>query len=338
MPKRILLTCDVNQAQAFDFNDAFKAEDWKAEKDCYNALRTLGHEVERIAIYDDIRPLIEKTQELKPDVIFNQCDHFNGISGHDRNIAAFYELLNVPYTGSSPAALMLCKNKALTKELLTTHRIKVPQHTVFKRDHKFTVSKRMRFPQIIKPLSDEASYGISNASIVTNIDETKERIRYIHETVKSDAICEQYIEGIELYVSILGNHRLRVFPFRQLTFPEDQGAPQIATYNVKWNKEFRKKWNIRYEFARLKDEALEKKIARISKRIYRILHLQGYGRLDLRVTSEGQVYVIEANPNPYLAREEDFALSAKKAGFTYEKLIDKIIQYAEECHPRMAGT
>ncbi|MBN1493651.1 MAG: ATP-grasp domain-containing protein [Candidatus Omnitrophica bacterium] len=335
--KRVLLACDVGEPLTEDLDALLKTEEWESERHCYDALIALGYEVKTLAIFNDIRPFIECVADFKPDVIFNQVDHFNNLSLHDRNVAGVCELLNVAYTGSSPAALMLCKNKALTKELLTAHRIKVPQFTVFNLGKKVTMKRRLRFPQIIKPLSDEASYGIAKASLVMTSEEAIERVKYIHDQCKQDAIAEEYIEGTELYVSVLGNDRLEVFPIRQCSFPEEEGAPKFATFKVKWDEEYRKKWGIKYEFARLNDARLEKRVKQLAKRIYRILRLQGYGRLDVRLTAEGHVYVIEANPNPQIAKDEDYALSARKAGYSYEQLIARIVKYAEDIHPRLIG-
>jgi D-alanine-D-alanine ligase len=335
MSKRVLLACDVGEPLSDDVQSLFETEDWEAERDCYHALQKLGHEVKTVAIFNDLAPLFACVTDFKPDVIFNQVDHFNNLSLHDRAIASVFDLLNVAYTGSGPAALMLCKDKALTKELLTAHRIKVPQFTVFGVGKKIIVKQRTRFPQIVKPLSEEASYGIAKASLVSTPEDMAERIHYIHEQCKQDAIAEEYIEGTELYASIIGNERLDVFPLRQCTFPTEEGAPHFATFKVKWDPEYRKKWGIKYEFASLNDKKLEKKITALAKRAYRVLRLQGYGRLDMRLTADGNVYVIEANPNPYIAKDEDFALSARKAGYSYEELISRIIKHAEDAHPRV---
>jgi D-alanine-D-alanine ligase len=337
MSKRILLACDVGEPLSDDVQSLFETEDWEAERDCYHALQKLGYEVRTVAIFNDLAPLFACVADFKPDVIFNQVDHFNNLSLHDRAIASVFDLLNVAYTGSGPAALMLCKDKALTKELLAAHRIKVPQFTVFGVGKKIIVKQRTRFPQIVKPLSEEASYGIAKASLVSTSADMAERIHYIHEQCKQDAIAEEYIEGTELYASIMGNERLDVFPLRQCTFPAEEGAPHFATFKVKWDPEYRKKWGIKYEFASLNDKQLEKKITALAKRAYRVLRLQGYGRLDLRLTADGNVYVIEANPNPYIAKDEDFALSARKAGHSYEELIARIIKHAEDAHPRVVA-
>ena len=161
-----------------------------------------------------------------------------------------------------------------------------------------------------------------------------ERVRYLHEHCQHDVIAEEYIEGIELYVSLLGNERLEVLPLRQCSFPTGEGAPQFATFKVKWDQDYRNKWGIKYGFADLGDKQLEKRVREIAKRVYRVLRLQGYGRLDVRLAKDGNVFVIEANPNPYLARDEDFAISAEKAGYPFEELIARIVKFAEDAHPR----
>jgi D-alanine-D-alanine ligase len=164
---------------------------------------------------------------------------------------------------------------------------------------------------------------------VTKDDELKERVEFIHTRLEQAALVEQYVDGRELYVSILGNHRLQVFPLRELTFGElPPDEPRIATYTVKWDEEYRKRWKIRYQAARNLPNGAEEKIRRLCKRAYRLLQLRGYARFDIRLREDGQIYILEANPNPFLAKDEDFAESAAKAELSYDTLIDRIVQLA----------
>src|SRR6185369_17580122 len=171
----------------------------------------------------------------------------------------------------------------------------------------------------------EASFGIAQASFVENDEQFKERVQFIHEKHGHDVIAEEYIEGRELYVSILGNHRLQVFPIRELVFKEvPPDEPKIATYRAKWDEEYRKRWGLQNRFADGLDPALIRNIERTCKRIYHLLTLDGYARVDLRLTANNEMYFIEANPNPILAADEDFAQSALKANVQYPQLINQI--------------
>ena len=174
-------------------------------------------------------------------------------------------------------------------------------------------------------MKEEASYGISRASFVANDEQFSKRVTFIHEKYNSDAIAEEYIEGRELYVSLMGNVRLTVFPIRELVFREvPPDEPKIATYKAKWDEEYRKRWGLENRFAEDLDPVLVTKIQGICKDIYRLLTVDGYARIDLRLTSENKLYFIEANPNPILADDEDFALAAGKPGLPYPQFVDRI--------------
>ena len=189
--------------------------------------------------------------------------------------------------------------------------------------------KKLRFPILIKPLKEEASLGISQASFVSTDDQFKERVQFIHDKYANDVIAEEYIAGRELYVSLLGNLRLQEFPIRELVFKEvPPDEPKIATYKAKWDDEYRERWGLKNQFAEDLDPAVVRDIQQTCKRIYRLLTLDGYARMDLRLTEDNKVYFIEANPNPILASDEDFALSALKAGLSYPQLIERIVRNA----------
>jgi D-alanine-D-alanine ligase len=179
----------------------------------------------------------------------------------------------------------------------------------------------------VKPLKEEASYGIAQASFVETDEQFRERVQFIHEKYDNDVIAEEYIEGRELYVSVFGNHRLQVLPVRELVFKEvPPDEPKIATYKAKWDEEYRKRWGLQNRFAENLDAALVREIEQTCKRIYRLLTIDGYARLDLRLTQNNEVYFIEANPNPILASDEDFAQSALKAGLAYPQLVERVVR------------
>jgi D-alanine-D-alanine ligase len=293
------------------------------------ALRSLGHVVEHLAIFDDLDLLRQKLQSFDPDVIFNLADQFKNNRAFDQNIVSFLEMQGLPFTGCGSTGLTLCKHKGISKKILGYHRIRVPDFVTVARGKRFARPKRLKFPILVKPLKEEASLGISQASFVESDEQFKERVQYIHEKLDCDVIAEEYIEGRELYVSTLGNHRLRVFPIRELVFKEvPPDEPKIATYRAKWDEEYRKRWGLQNQFAEGLDPGLIVDIEQTCKRIYHLLTIDGYARLDLRVTATNEVYFIEANPNPILAQDEDFAQSAMKAGMAYPHLVDRIVRIA----------
>jgi len=312
-----------------DFTEELKHPDWQTESDVTHALKTLGYPHELLGLSDDLSVLEQKQSSFKPDIVFNLVERFKNNSAHEADFAAHLKLLNVPFTGCGPAAMMLCKNKGLAKQILTFHRVKVPQFVILPVKKKIHRPKRLQFPIFIKLLKEEASMGISQASFVENDTQFRERVEYLHENFGQDVIAEEYVSGREIYVGILGNQRLEVFPPREMVFSRvDDEDPKIATYKAKWDESYRKKWGIKNKFADPLPEGVSEKIKILSKRIYRMLSIQGYARLDLRLTPEGELIFIEANPNPMLAKDEDFALAAQKAGLEYPELIRRIIQLA----------
>ncbi|MCH7504119.1 ATP-grasp domain-containing protein [PVC group bacterium] len=328
----VILICDTmgETPQNRNYLELFKKKEYKTERQCYESLKNLGHDIRVVGIYDDIRPLLDAVAEKKPDIFFNLVEHFHGQSFYERNIVGLFELLQIPYTGSNPAAMVLCKNKGITKEILSHHHIHVSKFKIFYRGCRVYHPKWLKYPVIIKPLRDESSYGISNASVISNDTDLKERANFIHDNLAQDVIAEEYIEGRELYVSMLGNRIITTFPIRELKLPIENEGPQIATYKVKWDPEYRKKWKVRYGFAYLKDPVLEKKIIETSKRVYKILRIRGYARIDIRLTSDKEVFVIEANPNPGITKDDDFALSARKHGLNFDDLVSKILSLGLE--------
>jgi D-alanine-D-alanine ligase len=309
-----------------DFSKEMKTEDWKTEANVLAALGTLGHPTEHLAIFDNLDLLRQKLEGFAPDVIFNLADQFKNNRGFDQNIASLLEMQGVPFTGCGATGLVLCKHKGTSKKILGYHHIHVPNFVVIPRGQRIARLKQPKFPLLVKPVKEEASYGISQASFVTSDEQFKERVAFIHESHDSDVIAEEYIEGRELYVSVMGNARLTVFPIRELVFREvPPNEPKIATYKAKWDEEYRKRWGLQNQFPEDLAPALIAEIEDVCKRIYRLLTIEGYARIDLRLTPDNKIYFIEANPNPILAEDEDFAQGAAKAGLAYPQLIDRII-------------
>ena len=309
--------------------DDLKIDDRKTERNVLDALGKLGHATEHLVIFDDLDPLRQKLQSFQPNVIFNLADQFKNNRAFDQNIASFLELQGLHFTGCGSSGLLLCKNKGISKKILGYHRIHVPNFVTIARGKRIARPRKLNFPILVKPLKEEASLGISQASFVENDDQFKERVQFIHEKYDNDVIAEEYIEGRELYVGILGNHRLQVFPIRELVFKEvPPDEPKIATYKAKWDEEYRKRWGLENRFAEGLDPIVARKIEATCKRIYRLLTIDGYARIDLRLTPKNEIYFIEANPNPILAEDEDIAQAAQKAGLTYPDLINRIMRTA----------
>ena len=310
-----------------DLSAELKTDDWKTEANVLQALTELGHTTAHLALFDDLDLLRQKLQSFEPDIIFNLADQFKNNRAFDQHIASFLAMHGVPFTGCGSTGLTLCKHKGISKKILSYHRIHTPAFVTIARGKRIARPARLRFPILIKPLKEEASLGISQASFVETDEQFKERVQFIHEKFDNDVIAEEYIEGREFYVSLLGNHRLQVFPIRELVFKEvPPDEPKIATYKAKWDEEYRKRWGLQNQFAEGLDPAVVRDIERTCKRIYHLLTIDGYARIDLRVTAKNEVYFIEANPNPILAADEDFAQSAMKLNVTYPQLMDRIIR------------
>ena len=253
------------------------------EFDVAETLRTMGHEVHQVGVEDDLGLIRKAIAEFKPHIVFNLLESFHGVSVFDSHVVSFLELLRIPYTGCNPRGLMLARDKALAKTLMSGHRIPVPEFTVVRMGRKVRRPKRLSFPLIVKSLTQEASIGISRASVVEDDERLAERVRFIHESIGTDAIVERFIGGRELYVGIVGNQRLRVFPVWELRFdtlPED--GRLLMTDRAKWNTKYQKKYGIMTGPADLAPEVAAA-VQHLCKRVYRTLDLSGYARIDLRL-------------------------------------------------------
>jgi D-alanine-D-alanine ligase len=298
---------------------------WRTEYDVISTLTGLGHEVKALGVHDDLGEIRRLATEWKPHIAFNLLEGFDDITIFDQNVVSHLELLKLPYTGCNPRGLLLARDKSLSKKLLAYHRIAVPEFEVARAGRPFRRPKRLAFPLMVKSLTQEASIGISQASVVDSDDKLKERIAFIHESIGTAAIVERYIEGKEIYVGILGNQTLQALPVWELFFDNmPEGSKRIATDRVKWSVKYQKKYGIDSGPARDLADGKAEAIQHLCKRAYRALELSGFARIDLRLDEAGNPWVIEANPNPQIARGEDFAASAEKAGMSYEGVIQRI--------------
>jgi D-alanine-D-alanine ligase len=298
---------------------------FKTEYDVTVSLEELGHEVHPLGVQTDLGTVRDAIEELRPDICFNLLEEFHYQSLYDQHVVAFLELMKQPYTGCNPRGLTLAHDKALSKKVLAYHRIRVPQFAVFPIGRKVRRPRKLAFPLFVKSLTAEGSVGIAQASVVYDDQKLAERVAFIHRSVGTDAIAEQYIEGREFYVGILGNQRLQTFPIWELRMerlPRD--APNIATGRIKWDYKYQEKIGVTTGVAELAPE-LQRHILRLCKRAYHLLGMTGYARMDLRMTGDEEVYLIEVNPNPQLAYGEDFAESAENIGISYHQLLQRII-------------
>ena len=304
-------------------------EDKQTEADVLSCLERLGHEVQTLPVFNDVVSIIDKLKEFAPDVVFNLTESFHHNRAHEPNIPALLELMRVRYTGAKPDGLILCKDKALAKKVLLYHRLRVPHFVISPESRPLKRLRRFVFPAFVKPVGEESSDGIAKASFAKSEEEALERAHFIHEKFQCDALIEEYIEGRELYLSVMGNRKLMVFPPREIFFeqmPEDE--PKFATFKAKWDDAYRKKWGIKNGPASELPAGLQEKLTRLARKVYRVLKIRGLGRIDVRLTASGEIVIIEANPNPSLAREEDFAQAAASAGLEYDHLIQKILDTA----------
>jgi D-alanine-D-alanine ligase len=290
-------------------------------------LRDLGHEVQKLGLYDDLTPLRQAIQDFKPHIAFNLLDEFRGETMLDQNVVSYLELVQVPYTGCNPRGLILARDKALSKKILHYHRIPVPRFAVVPAGRKLKRKPaRLDYPLIVKSQVEEASLGIAEASIVNNDEKLAERVEFMHATVGTSLILEQYVDGRELYVGIMGNTRLQVLPVWELEMRRLRAdAPRIATRQVKWNLQLQKRRGVKIGPARNLPPELERLLVKTSKRVYRLLQLSGFARIDFRLDAEGRPFFLEANPNADIGYGEEFADAAEAAGIDYEPLLDRLL-------------
>ena len=301
--------------------------EWKTEFDVVSTLRAAGHDVRPLGVQEEIKPVRDETESFKPHVVFNLLEQFHHETVYDQHIPSYLELMKIPYTGCNPRGLILARGKDLSKALVHYRRIPVPAFAVFPMRRKVKRPSRLALPLIVKSLSEDGSFGISQASIVDTDDKLAERVAFIHERAGTAAIAEQYIEGRELYVGVLGNNRLRVLPVWELKFGTMGGQParHIATEKVKHDTSYQERVGIVDGPAEDLAPEVYARIQRIAKRIYRALGLDGYARIDFRLAADGTPYFIEANPNPEIAKSQEFATAARHDGLDYPDLLHRIL-------------
>jgi len=296
-----------------------------------DALLRSGHDVQLVGVHDDPRVLLDHCEAWKPEIVVNCAESFLGDGALDYVCATLLEVGGYHYTGSSPLALQVTRDKAMSKKILAYHGIKVPAFVVYRTRDPVTEPTGIAFPVIVKPLAADASLGIAHASVVDNLESLAERVAFIHGRFRQPAIAEQFIQGRELYASVLGNdERLELLPLTELVFDKDKNEPEerIATQSVKWKEDYRKRRGIRTVFARPVSVVARRRIEDACRTAGRALWLRDYARIDLRLTDDDEVWVLEANANPFISQGHEMANAAEKAGLPYPQFIDRILQEA----------
>jgi D-alanine-D-alanine ligase len=302
------------------------------------ALATNGHILRRVSVGDSVEPLIRELTNPAPELIFNLAESFRGKSALESNVAALLNLLDLRYTGSSPAGLILAGDKTLTKKVLAFHGIQSAKFATMYRGQSDWVGD-IKFPLLVKPPQEDASLGITQKSVVKDVKELLDVISATQQEYQSPVLVEEFIEGREFYVGVIGNSKVEALPIIELDFSKfPAGLPKIASWEAKWGDEGDEK-GAEFEgtqsiFPTDLPEALAEKIQRVAIDSFQALRLRAYARIDLRVTPQEEVYVIEANPNCYLEQNSEFARAALKGGLEYPALIARIVELATARYSR----
>jgi len=309
---------------------------FRSEYNVYSTLQNLGHDVRKLGVLDQLTELREIVKTWNPHIVFNMLQEFSGIADYDPYVVGYLELIRQRYTGCNPRGIMLSRDKVLTKQVLASHRIATPAFHLFPYGARFKAPRKgkLEFPLFVKSSTEDASLGISQASIVEDMTALRERVEFIHDKVQTDALVEQYIDGREFYIGILGNTRLTTLPVWEMDFGTLAKVQSgIATHKVKWDSKYREKHGIDTGPARGLSKAETDRLSHLAKRIYRALHMNGFARMDLRMREDGKVFLLEANANPDLTYGEDFAESAASVGIGYDKLIARIVSLGLSYEP-----
>lgn len=333
----VLVMFDVNAAlpPESDFNEDFASPEkhFETEGDVTRTLRELGHTVRTHPVFDDLGALVNRLTHSRPDLVFNLTECFHFRREHEPHLAGVLEMLRIPHTGVGAAGLSLCRDKALAKKILTYPHIKTPKFLLSPKARPLKHFGQLKFPVFVKPLDTESSQGIAQAALAPDASSALERVMFVHQSVGSDAMVEEYVDGRELYCGVIGDERLKTLPLIELFVGENPvgaedappGAPRFFTYKAKWDEAYRKKWNIHSGAPQDLDPKLERRCAEVARKACRMLRVDGYARVDMRLTANGDVYVIEVNPNPGLAESDEFAKAAIRSGMTYADLISRIV-------------
>jgi D-alanine-D-alanine ligase len=294
------------------------------------ALKQNGHRVSTLGVYDDINKLRTGLTRRNPDLVFNLMETFGDSDLGAVGVVGLLDLVGLPYTGGGPGELYLREDKSLTKKLLAYEEIKYPDFAVFSQDAGLETGGNLRMPLIVKPLRMDGSIGIDGNALVRNTTDMMKRVLSIHEKVGDAALAEEFVEGREFFVGVLGNGQPLAFPPIEMDFtgwPKDQ--PRILGDKAKWDESSPEYQGTRAVIASLPDE-LRARLQRVATEAYRALRVRDYGRIDMRLTDDNEVYVIEVNASCYLEQSSEFAMSAQAGGLDYPTLVNRIAELALE--------
>jgi D-alanine-D-alanine ligase len=293
-------------------------------------LRRLGHRVSALGVHGDVKRLIAGLSRRKPDLVFNLMEMFGDNVFGDIPVAGLLELLGLKYTGSGPGELYLSQDKGLTKKLLAFEDILYPRYAVFSRQAAFETGGNLRMPLFVKPLRSDASLGIGGKSLVHDAVALMERVAAIHKELDDSALAEEYIEGREFYVGVLGNGQPKALPPVEVDFTGfPEGVPKVMDSKAKWDERSKEYKGTKSIIANLPDE-LRARLQKVAVDAYRALRVRDYGRVDLRLTDTGEIYVLEVNASCYLEKSSEFAMAATASGLDYPRLIERIVNLAAE--------
>jgi D-alanine-D-alanine ligase len=316
---------------------AWKHDEPEMEYQIADALRRKGHDVLLVGVRNDLQYLVQFLDEVRPDLVFNAVEAFHGNAGLEYMVPGMLEAEGYHYTGSPPLALLVSRNKAMSKKVLAYHGIRVPAFVTCRPGEVLTLPDDLRFPLIVKPLQSDASAGIAQASVVQDRAALADRVAMMHDRFDQPAIAEEFVDGRELYVSLLGNgQELDILPITEMVFDKRRSRPEerIATQSAKWDEEYRARKGIRNVFARPLARATRARIEDICRTTFRALWLRDYARLDVRLAPDGEVWVLEANANPFISYGHDMANAAAKAGLEYYEFIQRLVDEAMARHAR----
>ena len=324
----VLFDTDGEPPASQDYKKQIESTD-EAEFDVARALISKGHQVRLFGFRDNLEQLIAGLRAEPVDVVFNLAERFRGASALDYTVASVMEMLGFAYTGASSEGLLLARDKALTKKVFAYQGIRIPHFMVCPHGSKVQRPSDSRFPLIVKPLDEDASVGIAQASVVRDDDALKERVTFIHDRFKTDAIVEEFIAGRELYIGVMGNDPPIALPPIEMVFSSDSTVEsRIATFKAKWSVRYRESKGIQNTVAQNLSDDVRQRLAEVALRAYQAAGLRDYGRIDVRLAHDDAIYIVEANPNPYLADGEDLAWAAEEAGHQYPEFIEEIAAMA----------
>jgi D-alanine-D-alanine ligase len=315
-----------------DFKNEVAAQAEEAEYEVAEALMAYGHEVLLVGVHDDFQQMLDRLREFEPEIVFNCAEGFHENPALDYLFPALLEAEGYRHTGAAPLALLTTRNKAMSKKVLAYHGIRVPGFVTYRLSEEvLDAPSDLAFPLIVKPLQEDASAGISQASVVSDPQSLADRVHFVHERFNQPAIAEEFVEGRELYVGLLGNgENLEMLPIVEMVFDKIANKPEerIATKLAKWDVPYRERRGIRNVFARPISQAARERIEATCRMAFRTLWLQDYARLDVRLTPADDVWVLEANANPFISFGHDLANAAEKAGMDYYAFINRIVDEA----------